>query len=163
MGRKLDAPIVIDTREQRPYQIDDAIRAKLDAGDYSVEGYESRIAIERKSLDDWIGTILRNRERFARELARLSAYDFAAVVVEGTVADIAYGLYKSEIKPSALIAMTADLIIRLRPIAVMFGGDRPSSAALTIALLRQAVNHCEELDLVRLNDRELETLREVMV
>lgn len=53
-----DKPIiVVDTREQRPYSFDEArvggvVHAALPAGDYSLLGQETRIAIERKSLAD---------------------------------------------------------------------------------------------------------------
>lgn len=44
----VDFTIVIDTREQQPYAFGCASeRRKLDAGDYSVAGCESQIAVER--------------------------------------------------------------------------------------------------------------------
>lgn len=89
--------VLIDTREQLPYAFD-AIRADkregggvlavptrvegLPSGDYSLEGFADRVAVERKSLADLFGTLGKGRERFERELERLSAFDFAAVVVE---------------------------------------------------------------------------------
>ena len=43
--------IVIDSREQQPYGFGCATdRRKLEAGDYSVAGCESQIAVERKSV-----------------------------------------------------------------------------------------------------------------
>ena len=89
--------IAIDTREQHPLQF---LNYKADAnqgykpliirtqtmalktGDYSLVGYESRIAIERKSLSDAYSTFGQDRERFERELERLAAMEFAAVVIE---------------------------------------------------------------------------------
>lgn len=154
--------VAVDTREQRPYGFEDTIRKKLDAGDYSVCGYENRIAIERKSLEDWINTILRGRERFAREIERLKEYDFAAIVIEATPAEIMAGQYRADIRPSALLALTADLVIRFRPINVILGGSRPGAAALTLALLRTATNYCDNLDAARANEAELEAIREVV-
>jgi hypothetical protein len=54
----------------------------LPTGDYSLEGYESQIAVERKSLADLYGTISQGRDRFQRELERLDAMECAAVVIE---------------------------------------------------------------------------------
>ena len=71
-------------------------------GDYSIEGYESRIAIERKSMADWQGTLLGwrhevetagdgnwtididRRARFKRELGKLAAMEAKAVVIEAS-------------------------------------------------------------------------------
>lgn len=55
---------------------------KLDAGDYSLDGYATAIAVERKSHADLVHTIGQERDRFQRELERLNAMEFAAVVVE---------------------------------------------------------------------------------
>ena len=96
--------IVIDTREQLNYTFS-AIRADsregggiltvptriatLPSGDYSLEGYEALIAVERKSKADAFSTIgTANRERFVRELERLAEYQFAAVVVEAEWSEI---------------------------------------------------------------------------
>lgn len=54
----------------------------LKTGDYSVSGLESAVAVERKSLVDLFGTIGGGRDRFVRELERLNAMEFAAVVIE---------------------------------------------------------------------------------
>ena len=80
--------IIIDTREQTPWEFPGAvsIRAKLDAGDYSVEGLERRVAVERKSLSDAYGTFGGGRDRFERELARLQAMEWSAVIIEASMA-----------------------------------------------------------------------------
>lgn len=64
--------IVVDTREQTPYEFatmvcDKAdgggplyvptLRAGLPTGDYSLAGYEDMVAVERKSLADLFGTL----------------------------------------------------------------------------------------------------------
>lgn len=95
---RFPVPVVIDTREQRPFafvglrglkslgsplMVIDTVRSTLKSGDYSLEGYESQVSIERKSVADLYGTLAKGRARFERELARLSAMAFACVVVEG--------------------------------------------------------------------------------
>lgn len=106
-------PVVCDTREQRgfdffgvapelftvPYDFSDLERDKADgsgilgvrtvtgtlrSGDYSLRGFEHRLAVERKSPQDMYSTISQGRERFERELERMSLMDFAAVVIECT-------------------------------------------------------------------------------
>ncbi|MEN6507138.1 MAG: ERCC4 domain-containing protein [Planctomycetaceae bacterium] len=91
--------IIVDTREQLPYTFDDmqeagreiivpVIRLGLESGDYSLEGFQDKIAIERKSLQDLYGTLGAGRERFEREFERLAKMDFAAVVIEASATDI---------------------------------------------------------------------------
>jgi ERCC4-type nuclease len=89
--------IVVDTREQLPFRFEELrgdgkdgrcplfvpiSHSPLATGDYSLEGFEDRIAIERKSLADLFATLSQGRRRFQRELERLAGYDFAAVVIE---------------------------------------------------------------------------------
>ncbi|MEN6582999.1 MAG: ERCC4 domain-containing protein [Armatimonadota bacterium] len=128
--------IVIDSREQRPYFFDNAIRAALPAGDYSLEGLETTIAIERKSLQDWINTILRSKRRFRAELEKLQSYKFAAVVIESSVAEILSGDYRSDVSPQSLLGLTASIMQSYTPVHIILAGDRPHAAALVAELLK---------------------------
>lgn len=103
--------LVIDTREQLPWDFADipadahqggpaggcvvvpvvvvpVVVGTLGAGDYSVQGWESRVAVERKSAADLVGTIGQGRDRFERELERLAVMDFATVVVEAELSEL---------------------------------------------------------------------------
>lgn len=119
--------IIIDTREQRPFLFTKypcAIkRVGLKQGDYSVEGLEDRIAIERKSLSDLVGTLTQGRDRFYRELDRLKDYDFVAIVIEATYRQVAHGPYAfSRAKPYSIIR-TLHSIQQKRGVQVIFAGD----------------------------------------
>jgi DNA excision repair protein ERCC-4 len=80
--------IVRDTREQAGYTFatitppPQVITGTLKSGDYSIQGYENQVSVERKSLIDAFGTFGNGRHRFEAELKRLSEYRFAAVVIE---------------------------------------------------------------------------------
>jgi hypothetical protein len=88
--------VVVDTREQRGFTflapirvaalrksfIIATTRGTLSTGDYSILTLESEIAVERKSLADLFSTLGQGRDRFTRELARLSTFRSASVVVE---------------------------------------------------------------------------------
>ena len=89
--------IVVDDRERAPFRFDDItadasrgglpliIRRepkRLETGDYSILGLEHAIAVERKSLDDLFGTLGGGRDRFIRELDRMSKMQSAHVVIE---------------------------------------------------------------------------------
>lgn len=65
--------------------------------DYSVAGFEGRIAIERKSLEDAQSTFFsygERRERFERELAYLASIESSAIIVECTRGEL-YGSVES--------------------------------------------------------------------
>lgn len=66
-------------------------RGSFDVGlaDYSIEGMETRIQVERKSISDLFGTLGGRREKFEAEIKRLHEdCQFAAVVVEGGFEDV---------------------------------------------------------------------------
>lgn len=102
-----DLAVVVDTREQRPLRFSGrvrVVRAALPSGDYAPFGFESRAAIERKSLADLVQSVTRERERFFRELERLRSYEFNAVVVEGALIDVVEHRYRSMASPRSVMA-----------------------------------------------------------
>lgn len=101
--------LIVDTREQLPFSFNkwpevQVQRAALSTGDYSLLGLEHKIALERKSIDDLVGCLMgQDRERFERELARGTALDRFAVVVEDSFENFSYGRYRSKMKPHAAL------------------------------------------------------------
>lgn len=122
--------IIVDTREQRPYGFDGAIRRKLDAGDYSVVGFERIVAVERKTLADFVKTVLRARKRFDRELQTLASYESVCVVVEASEDDVRARRYQGAAPPAAILGL-ADRIERAFGIPVVWAGDRQRARAYT--------------------------------
>ena len=61
---------LVDTREQLPLFLSPlrSVTTTLATGDYSVRGLENIVAIERKSLPDFLSCVGRERERFDREV-----------------------------------------------------------------------------------------------
>jgi len=129
--------IIIDTREKHPFAFSDrvtTIRKALPAGDYSVEGFETALAVERKTLDDYISTVVHARGRFARELQALGQYRLAWIVVEAALDDLLRGKYVSRAHPASLLGLTMTIMTTYR-VPVLFAHDRPCARALTEALL----------------------------
>ena len=70
--RQIPKPIVlVDTRERYPFDfsrfpnwVADEKRQTLKVGDYSVEGMEKLLVLERKTLTDLISTVIQQRTRF---------------------------------------------------------------------------------------------------
>lgn len=97
--------IIVDTREQKPLEWStvETRRATLHTGDYSVEGYEDSFTIERKSLDDLIGSLTAGRERFLRECERMEKFYFKRILVVGSYIDMVKGRYRSKAHPNSII------------------------------------------------------------
>lgn len=130
--------IAVDTREQTPFRfartVPVAVR-KLDSGDYSVIGYEDKIAIERKSENDFVGSIYHDRVRFEEELKRLDQLSYAAVVVESSHERIMKHAYTAPKMPPKLVMWLA-AGISVRHVPVFFCGGRRAAAAWTVRILR---------------------------
>jgi ERCC4-type nuclease len=86
--------IKFDTREKHPWIFYDkfgnqleSIRTKLDTGDYTLEGYEDILCIERKeSVTELAGNCV--AKRFIKELDRMSSYRYAFLILEFGLSDI---------------------------------------------------------------------------
>lgn len=109
--------IVIDNREQLPLDFTrwpDVLTefGTLNAGDYSLAGLEDKFGLERKSIPDLVASLTSGRERMVRELERLRGYDFAAIVVEGTLEQIANHDYRSRTNPESILQTIAAWHVR---------------------------------------------------
>ena len=87
---------IVDTREQQPFDlvgchpnwIGAQRTATFRTGDYSVEGMEDLIVLERKSLTDAIRSVMVRREAFIRSCERLAAFRWKAILIEATYEDM---------------------------------------------------------------------------
>jgi len=94
--RQIPKPIVlVDTREKYPFDfsrfpnwIADSKKQALKAGDYSVEGMESLLILERKTLTDLITTVIQERTRFFKQCEKMSKYRWKALLIEASYEDI---------------------------------------------------------------------------
>ena len=135
------ATIIIDTREQEPYSFDSrlaaAVRRALPAGDYSVEGLEERVAVERKTPDDFVSTVIHSRSRFREELRKLSGYRAACVVVEAGLLDLLKQTYRGEAHTNAVLGNALSIILDFG-VPVFFCGNRQAPCQFVQAYLLAA-------------------------
>lgn len=138
--------IVIDTRESLPYEFPAPVKTvtkKLDAGDYSLEGFETFITIERKTLADAYGTIGQGRKRFINELERLKNYEYAAIVIESDLKNFLQPPLYSNLNPKSAINSLLMWSIRYK-VYVFFAHNRDYGMTLTLRLLEKFRKHCDE-------------------
>lgn len=124
--------IVIDTREQTPLAFPEGVptvRGTLHTGDYSIAGHESRFTVERKSLADLVQTVIHNRARFERELARMGPFDFRRVIVTAPFGKVARGKYPhSKANPRSVIASICAFEIRYKVPFVFAANEQEATA-----------------------------------
>jgi ERCC4-type nuclease len=133
--------IVIDTREQEGYSFDSrlaaTVRRALPAGDYSVAGLENIVAVERKSLDDFVSTVIHSRSRFRKELRKLAEYRAACVVVEAGLLEVLLHRYRGDAHPNAVVGSALSIILDFR-VPVFFCSSRQAACHFVQAYLLAA-------------------------
>lgn len=138
--------IVIDSREQAPFPFTgykaEVSTGTLTAGDYSLDGLTSLVAVERKSLPDLVACLGRERERFERELERLRGFESAAVVVESPLSALAHGEYRSALNPTAAYESVVAFMCRYR-LTFYFAQDRRGAERFTFSFLRHYLRAVE--------------------
>ena len=128
--------VVIDTREQLPYEFEDSITRTLQTGDYSLFGYEDQITVERKTKADAYGTIGRGRTRFIKELERLSEIDYSAIVVEASLSNFIKPPRFSQLNPKSALNSLLAWSIRYR-VFIFFADNRVMGNLLTLRILER--------------------------
>ena len=150
-----DFSVAVDTREQQPFTFSNIIIAgkqwiikrevkTLQTADYSIVGFEDRIVVERKSPEDFMGSIAAGNARFRREHERMQAIiesapgNFAAIVIEGNMA----AMCDEVDNPNSGRRMTSETIIGITAswprrfgVHLFFAGDRRRAELLTFRIL----------------------------
>jgi hypothetical protein len=158
--------IIIDTREQAPWawepnQATTRVHG-LAAGDYALSDdcyplddkrktLGVKFAIERKSLDDFIGTISTGWERFGRELERMAQFPAKVMIVEGNFEECCFvtdsgGKERGpmhnhpRITPPFVAKRISELT--LRRVSVLFAGDAGLAAGLAWSIFHERAKQC---------------------
>jgi len=146
---RLAPVIIIDTREQRPLAIEafSVKRVGLPVGDYGILGFSdwSRPAFicERKGIDDLVGGLTAGRERFMREVEKMRAFQFRALLIEARREQVELGHYVSSATPQSILATLDALAVRAG--LHIFWCDDPEGAARQLeGLVRQFVRGIEK-------------------
>lgn len=136
---KIEPVVVIDSREQRAWQFENlpSERGTLDTGDYSLRALTHLVAVERKSFDDLLACVGRERDRFRRELQRLRAYRFRALIIECDYADIERGEWRSQLKASHVLGSLAAWQAQYA-LPIMLVGSHEAGAGFCERFLYQA-------------------------
>lgn len=142
-----DLKIIIDTREQKPWSFEEHATAhrKLDTGDYSVEGLEHLLAIERKRN---VAEIANNitESRFKDVIQRLKTFKYSFVLLEfdlNNVLEYPIGSTipkrlwsKIRISPQYILKHLTDLQVD-HGIHVLFCGSSSNAEKIALSIMRR--------------------------
>lgn len=160
--RQIQSDLIIlrDTREQTPLRFPKfkIIESKLDYGDYTAASdWFDSIYIERKSLQDLIGTMSKGFERFCREIIRAESMGaYIVVLVEDGFKDFESFEYTRQGRyTNCSYEYIAHQIKKIMQsygnIQFVFAGSKDKSADLLIKFLKAGKN-IKQLDLQYLVD-----------
>lgn len=129
---------IVDSREKTALNLSPLKSSitGLVTGDYSVQGLESIVCVERKSVEDLLMCVGNERDRFDREMHRILAYPTRAVVVEGTIGQIERGEYRSKVHPNAAIGSIMSW--QAKGITFLFCENHETAGRLTAKFLFSA-------------------------
>lgn len=138
--------IVIDSREQRPWGFPPHIPveiATLKTGDYAIKGDENNFAIERKSGDDFLGTISSGWPRFCKEIKRMENFSAKIIIVEADFETFCYRTGQGIVLPPnhEHIKVTPQFVMKriaeltMKQICVLFAGNAEYGSAIALRIL----------------------------
>lgn len=136
--------LVIDSREQKPYQFEGMptkVR-KLNVGDYTIDGFSDKFAVERKSIDDFATSLGTDRERFEREVIRAQNLDSFVVMIEEDKERIEeYGgtgscpYYYSRLYPNTILGTVEKWPVKYEKLDFVWAGNRRKAKRKTLEKL----------------------------
>lgn len=139
--------IIIDTREQQPWEFDNCVTAcrKLDTGDYSIEGYEDILCIERKKSVSEVANNI-TEKRFKDVIDRMKVYKYSFLMLEFDLEDIlSYPIgsnvpkhmwNKIKISPGFILKHLLELQLH-HNIKVLFCGGPTNATKMATALMKK--------------------------
>lgn len=152
----IDLTVLVDSREKNKWNFScgkyviDIIDTKLDTGDYSLQGYEDLIRIERKASTSEIATNI-TEKRFKDWLERLSTYKYKFIICEFSYEDIVIFPHNSgiprnlmskiKISPAFIMAAMSKIQIKYG-IQIIYAGN-PRAAQLAAENLFKTVVQLE--------------------
>jgi DNA excision repair protein ERCC-4 len=120
--------VLVDGREKAPYRFDGLLApasqkkrplmvttewTHLKTGDYSVQGLENVVVVERKSLADLYSTLGQHRKRFEAEHERLATFTRACVVIESDWDGVLnWPPERSKLNPKSVFGTAASWYVR---------------------------------------------------
>lgn len=134
--------IIQDSREQSPFTFEGALYeglavkvAGLKTADYSIEGLEDMVGVERKSMPDLLQSISTNRETFEKMMVRSLELDAFIVVIEEPFRNLGCKEYQSHMNRKAAVQTVYSWLSKYR-CSFWFAESREGAEFATYNFLR---------------------------
>lgn len=144
--------IIQDTQEKQPWQFDSVaiggvIHQKLPTGDYTVEGYEDILCIERKKSVSEFATNC-TEKRFEKELVRMAKFKYPFLVFEFDMNDVQIYPMGSSIPRSKwrkiktrgpyMMKRMSEIMVKHK-IPIFMAGSAENAANIAVSLMKRIV------------------------
>ena len=132
--------IIVDTREKNPLDLSkhgiDTVVGTLKYGDYSMKypSLQQHVAVERKSLDDFLMCCGRERERFEKELTGLRGIKYSMILCEFRYEEIFSDMSRSRINRNAVAMSIARW--QMQGHNIQFSGNREMSTVCLVSYFK---------------------------
>ena len=143
--------ILYDDRERKPWNFHEPRffvfkRVRLKTADYTILGYENKIAIEKKAdLHEFITDISgKYRNTFKRFLERLSTYPTKCIVIEDSFSNIdkvIRTIKGTAITPESVYYWVTLITIKYKIPVLFIGKGKQSKKQLLINLFTRLIKH----------------------
>jgi ERCC4-type nuclease len=112
----------------------------LKTGDYTLEGFEDRICVERKQLSDLFQCCGNERDRFRAEVQRMSEMEHAFIVIEADTREAwrpseFFANWKSKVRPRSVEGTLVSWSLRYRNVHWWPCGSRRAAEIRTFEVL----------------------------
>lgn len=149
--------VIVDTREKQPWNLQSSRVlgkeiTKLDTGDYTVEGLEDKLCIDRKAS---VSELAQNvtTKRFADELKRIKEFPHAFLILEFTADDIFNFPDSADLPPAVKkrIRVNGNFLMRCLSrmqikydFNIIFAGNRSNAERIAINLMEDVLELYEQ-------------------
>jgi ERCC4-type nuclease len=151
--------VKVDTREKQPWQLVSARVigrdiCKLDTGDYTVEGLEDKICIDRKAAVSELAQNITTK-RFINELERIKEFPHAFLMCEFTVADVLNFPETADLPPAVKrrIRVNGNYLMKcLNRLQIKYGfniiyaGNRENAERIAVNLMEEVLKLYDDND-----------------
>lgn len=142
--------ILIDTHEIKPFEfaadaeVDEIISRHIETGDYTIDGFEDMLCIERKASVSEIANNI-GEKRFARQIERMEKIPYRYIVCEFTFEDVVQFPKGSTIPKykwkhlrinSKFIVKKLSEYENVYGIEIIYAGNRAAAKEITLQLMK---------------------------
>jgi ERCC4-type nuclease len=149
--------VIVDTREKQPWELNSSRVlgrevTKLDTGDYTVEGIEDKLCIDRKASVSELAQNITTK-RFVNELKRIKEFPHAFLILEFSASDIFNFPHSADLPPAVKkrIRVNGNFLMRCLSrlqikydFNIIFAGNRSNAERIAVNLMEDVLELYEQ-------------------